>query len=274
MLPTTKNSLRPQAVLTQLKMVNALKIDDLKSFLDFKSQYYNNPKFIKEDPIQIPKLYTRKEDIEIMSLLMATISWGNRTSIINSGRKLCDIFGESPLDFVLSINDESIKKLNFYHRTFNYYDFQFFIKSLKNIYLNKGGLESVFSKYNESCNFKNIEHFRSIFFSLKHEKRVEKHISSPSRGSSCKRLHMFLRWMVRNDKIVDFGIWKKLSTSSLSCPLDVHTGRVARKLNLIKSKNNDINALKELDSSLRKFDAIDPVKYDFALFGLGRYESF
>ena len=255
-------------------MANALKIDDLKSFLDFKSKYYNNPEFIREDPIQIPKLYTRKEDIEIMSLLMATISWGNRTSIINSGRKLCNIFGESPLDFVLSINDESIKKLNFYHRTFNYYDFQFFIKSLKNIYLNKGGLESVFSKYNDISNFKNIEHFRSIFFSLKHEKRVEKHISSPNKGSSCKRLHMFLRWMVRNDKIVDFGIWKKLSTSSLSCPLDVHTGRVARKLNLIKSKNNDINALKELDSSLRKFDAIDPVKYDFALFGLGRYESF
>ena len=255
-------------------MVNALKIDDLKSFLDFKSQYYNNPEFIKEDPIQIPKLYTRKEDIEIMSLLMATISWGNRTSIINSGRKLCNIFGESPLDFVLSINDESIKKLNFYHRTFNYYDFQFFIKSLKNIYLNEGGLESVFSKYNDSSNFKNIEHFRSIFFSLEHEKRVEKHISSPNKGSSCKRLHMFLRWMVRNDKIVDFGIWKKLSTSSLSCPLDVHTGRVARKLNLIKSKNNDINALKELDSSLRKFDVLDPVKYDFALFGLGRYESF
>ena len=255
-------------------MVNALKINDLKSFLDFKSQYYNSPEFIDEDPIQIPKLYNRKEDIEIMSLIMATISWGNRTSIINSGRKLCKIFGESPLDFVLSVSDESIKKLNFYHRTFNYYDFQFFIKSLKNIYLNEGGLESVFSKYSNSSNFKNIEHFRSIFFSLEHEKRVEKHISSPNKGSSCKRLHMFLRWMVRNDKIVDFGLWKKLSTSSLSCPLDVHTGRVARKLNLVKSKNNDINALKELDLSLRKFDAIDPVKYDFALFGLGRYESF
>ena len=131
MLPTTKSLQRPQMFLTQLKMANALKIDDLKSFLDFKSQYYNNPKFIDEDPIQIPKLYTRKEDIEIMSLIIATISWGNRTSIIKSGRKLCNIFGESPLDFILSIRDESIKKLNFYHRTFNYYDFQFFIKITK-----------------------------------------------------------------------------------------------------------------------------------------------
>ena len=145
-------------------MANALKIDDLKSFLDFKSQYYNSPEFISEDPIQIPKLYSRKEDIEIMSLIIATISWGNRTSIINSGRKLYKIFGESPHDFVLSISDESIKKLNFYHRTFNYYDFQFFIKSLKNIYLKEGGLESVFSKYPDTSNFKNIEHFRSFFF--------------------------------------------------------------------------------------------------------------
>ena len=255
-------------------MANALKADDLKSFLDFKSQQYNNLKFIDEDPIQIPKRYTRKEDIEIISFLISTISWGNRTSIINSGKKLINIFGESPLDFILSIKESSIEKLNFYHRTFNYYDFQFFIKSLKNIYLNEGGLEKVFSKHNDKNNIRNIEYFRSIFFSLVHEKRVEKHISNPNKGSSCKRLNMFLRWMVRNDKIVDFGIWKKISPSSLSCPLDVHTGNVARKLNLIKRKNDDIIALKELDKNLRKFDSEDPVKYDFALFGLGRYESF
>ncbi len=255
-------------------MVNALKVNDLKSFLDFKVKKYNSLEFIVEDPIQIPKLYTRKEDIEIMSFVIATISWGNRTSIINSGKKLINIFGESPLDFILTIKESSIEKLNFFHRTFNYYDFQFFIKSLKNIYLNKGGLEKVFSKYNDQNNFKNIEHFRSIFFSLLHEKRVEKHISSPLKGSSCKRLNMFLRWMVRNDDIVDFGLWKKISPSSLSCPLDVHTGNVARKLNLIKRKNNDIISLKELDKNLRKLDSKDPVKYDFALFGLGRYERF
>ena len=255
-------------------MANALEVNDLKSFLDFKTQQYNRLKFIDEDPIQIAKKYTRKEDIEIMSFVISTISWGNRTSIINSGKKLINIFGESPLDFVLSISKSSIEKLNFYHRTFNYYDFQFFIKSLKNIYLNEGGLEKVFSKYEDKNNFRNIEHFRSIFFSLIHEKRVEKHISNPSKGSSCKRLNMFLRWMVRNDKIVDFGIWKKISPSSLSCPLDVHTGKVARKLNLIKRKNDDIIALRELDKNLRIFDSKDPVKYDFALFGLGRYESF
>jgi len=255
-------------------MANALEADYLKSFLDFKSQQYNSLKFIDEDPIQIPKRYTRKEDIEIISFLISTISWGNRTSIINSGKKLINIFGESPLDFILSIKESSIEKLNFYHRTFNYYDFQFFIKSLKNIYINEGGLERVFSKYNDKNNFRNIEYFRSIFFSLIHEKRVEKHISKPSKGSSCKRLNMFLRWMVRNDKIVDFGLWKKISPSSLSCPLDVHTGKVARKLNLIKRINDDIIALKELDKNLRKFDSKDPVKYDFALFGLGRYESF
>tara|TARA_B100000989_G_scaffold295024_1_gene275204 strand:+ start:4698 stop:5465 length:768 start_codon:yes stop_codon:yes gene_type:complete len=255
-------------------MVNALKVNDLKSFLDFKVKKYNSLEFIVEDPIQIPKLYTRKEDIEIMSFVIATISWGNRTSIINSGKKLINIFGESPLDFILTIKESSIEKLNFFHRTFNYYDFQFFIKSLKNIYLNKGGLEKVFSKYNDQNNFKNIEHFRSIFFSLLHEKRVEKHISSPLKGSSCKRLNMFLRWMVRNDDIVDFGLWKKISPSSLSCPLDVHTGNVARKLNLIKRKNNDIISLMELDKNLRKLDSKDPVKYDFALFGLGRYERF
>ncbi len=255
-------------------MVNALKLDDLKSFLDFKAKQYNSLKFIEEDPIQIPKIYKRKEDIEIISFLISTISWGNRTSIINSGKKLINIFGVSPLDFILSIKESSIEKLNFYHRTFNYYDFQFFIKSLKNIYLNEGGLEKVFSKHNDKNNIRNIEYFRSIFFSLVHEKRVEKHISNPNKGSSCKRLNMFLRWMVRNDKIVDFGIWKKISPSSLSCPLDVHTGNVARKLNLIKRKNDDIIALKELDKNLRKFDSEDPVKYDFALFGLGRYESF
>mgnify|MGYP001326733787 FL=1 len=255
-------------------MVNALKPDDLKSFLDFKAKQYNSLKFIEEDPIQIPKIYKRKEDIEIISFLISTISWGNRTSIINSGKKLINIFGVSPLDFILSIKESSIEKLNFYHRTFNYYDFQFFIKSLKNIYINEGGLEKVFSKYNDKNNFRNIEYFRSIFFSLIHEKRVEKHISKPSKGSSCKRLNMFLRWMVRNDKIVDFGLWKKISPSSLSCPLDVHTGKVARKLNLIKRINDDIIALKELDKNLRKFDSKDPVKYDFALFGLGRYESF
>ena len=256
-------------------MVSGQNSEDLKSFLDLKSQQYNSLDFIKDDPIQIPHLFDKKEDIEISAFLTSIISWGNRKSIIKSAKRMMELLDFSPHEFIINSSKNEIKKLNFIHRTFNSTDFQFFINSLKNIYSKHNGLENAFSAKNKNdFLFNEISNFRKLFFSVEHEKRTEKHISSPLNGSSCKRINMFLRWMVRDDKNVDFGIWKKISTSSLSCPLDVHTGGVARKLNLIKSKNNDINALKELDLSLRKFDAIDPVKYDFALFGLGRYESF
>ena len=249
---------------------------DIKVFLNLKAEEYNNVNFIKDDPIQIPHLFNKKEDIEISGFLTSTISWGNRKSIITSSIKMMKLMDNDPHNFIINHSEKDLKKLlKFVHRTFNGYDFIQFITSLRHIYINYGGLEKVFAENIKNQSMHNsIHEFKKIFFEIPHTDRTKKHVSDPFKGSASKRINMFLRWMVRNDKIVDFGIWKKLSTSSLSCPLDVHTGRVARKLNLIKSKNNDINALKELDSSLRKFDAIDPVKYDFALFGLGRYESF
>ena len=256
-------------------MVGGLVNSDLKKFLDLKYQEYNSINFIKDDPVQIPHLFEKKEDIEISGFLTSIISWGNRKSIIKSAKKMMNQIDYSPHDFVLNSTNNEIKKLQFVHRTFNSIDFQFFIKTLKNIYTNHLGLENVFliEKENDFI-FENISSFRNIFFSIKHEKRTEKHISNPLKGSSCKRINMFLRWMIRNDKNVDFGIWKKISKSKLSCPLDVHTGRVARKLGLIQRKQNDIKSLIELDKNLRILDKKDPVKYDFSLFGLGMYEGF
>jgi uncharacterized protein (TIGR02757 family) len=188
---------------------------------------------------------------------------------------MMNILDYSPYDFIINCSEKDIKKINFTHRTFNSIDLQFFIKSLKNIYKNHNNLENIFIAKNKSeFMFDGISNFREIFFSIDHEKRTEKHISNPKKGSCCKRINMFLRWVVRDDKNVDFGIWKKIKKSKLSCPLDVHSGRVARKLGLIKRKQNDIKSLIELDKNLRIFDKNDPVKYDFSLFGLGIYEGF
>ena len=248
---------------------------EIKDLLEFKYIEYNKRSFIDFDPISIPYEFSKKEDIEIVSFLISTISWGNRKSIINSGKKLIKILGDSPYDFIMNYDENKIKKINFVHRTFNSDDLIFFLKSVQNIYKNYSGLESVFSKFkNEEFIFKNINNFRNIFFSIPHPLRTQKHISNPNKNSACKRLNMFLRWMIRKDKNVDFGIWKNLSPSILSCPLDVHTANTARKLKLIDRKQNDIKALIELDNSLRLMDKNDPVKYDFALFGLGAFENF
>ena len=185
--------------------------------------------------------------------------------------------GQSPFGFVMDFSEKDAEKLSgFVHRTFNETDLLFFLKSLQNIYKNHGGLERVFEKYAEAGSLQPaIHHFKGEFFRIPHEARSQKHISDPLKNSAAKRINMFLRWMVRNDANgVDFGIWKTLSPSQLSCPLDVHSGRVARKLNLLKRKQNDAKALSELDGSLRKLNPIDPVKYDFALFGLGVFERF
>ena len=255
-------------------MVNGLD-KELKDLLESKFNLYNSTNFIIEDPISIPHAYNHKEDIEIISFLISIISWGNRKSIIKSGNKLKEILGSSPIDFIMRFKERDFKKIDFAHRTFNKYDLVYFLKSLKNIYKNHDGLENVFSKnLNDEFMYKNISNFRKIFFSLNHEKRTEKHISNPKKNSACKRINMFLRWMVRDDENVDFGIWKKIKKSKLSCPLDVHTGRVARKLGLIKRNQNDLKSLMELDNNLRIFDKEDPVKYDFSLFGLGMYEGF
>ena len=255
-------------------MVNGFN-KELKDLLEHKFNLYNSTNFIIEDPISIPHAYNLKEDIEIISFLISIISWGNRKSIIKSGNKLREILGSSPIDFIMRFKEKDLKKIDFVHRTFNKFDFIYFLKSLKNIYENHDGLENVFSKnLNDEFMYNNISNFRKIFFSLNHEKRTEKHISNPKKNSACKRINMFLRWMVRNDGVVDFGIRKKIKPSMLSCPLDVHTANIGRKLNLISRKQNDLKTVLELDQKLRSFDRNDPVKYDYALFGMGVYEKF
>ncbi len=250
---------------------------ELKDFLDSKVVQYNNTKFIESDPIQIPHKFSKKEDIEIAGFLTATIAWGNRKSIINNANRLMDLSDSSPYDFVLNHTETDLERLiPFVHRTFNGQDCIQFIKSLQHIYKNHDGMESVFVKHAEVNSLQtSIHHFKQYFFENEHLQRTQKHISDPLKNSAAKRINMFLRCMVRNDNAgVDFGIWESLSPAQLSCPLDVHSGNVARKLGLLNRKQNDAKALQELDSNLRKLDAKDPVKYDFALFGLGVFESF
>jgi uncharacterized protein (TIGR02757 family) len=252
---------------------------DLKSFLDEKYLLYNNRSFIETDPISIPHLFTKKEDIEIAGLLSATIAWGQRKSIITNANKLVRWMDHSPHDFILNYSEKELAPFKtFVHRTFNGDDCVFFIRSLRNIYRNHKGLENVFAEglYANDADIKNaLVSFRTIFLEIKHLKRSEKHISNPLAKSSAKRLCMYLRWMVRKDnKGVDFGIWKKISASQLCLPLDVHTGNVSRKLGLLKRKQNDWQAVEEITNVLKQFDPKDPVKYDFALFGLGAFEGF
>jgi uncharacterized protein (TIGR02757 family) len=254
-----------------------MRTSELKDFLDEKVTIYNTSRFIETDPIQIPHLFSAKEDIEIIAFLVATIAWGNRKTIVRNGHKLVQLMGDSPYDFVMNFSEKKTNQLDsFVHRTFNSDDLNYFIKALQNIYINHGGLEKVFASKLETNSLQtSIHHFKKTFFSLPHLPRTEKHISDPLKNSAAKRINMFLRWMVRNDNTgVDFGIWQTLSPSQLSCPLDVHSGNVARKLKLLRRKQNDAKALFELDSSLRKMDPKDPVKYDYALFGLGVFESF
>ena len=250
---------------------------DLKSFLDEKVELYNNPKFIESDPIQIPHLYSLKEDIEIAGFLTATIAWGNRKMIIKNAHQMMHLMGNAPYDFVMSHNEDNLERLeNFVHRTFNGLDFASFIKGLEHIYKNHNGLEFVFSKNQEKDSMqKSISEFKKLFFQIPHQNRTQKHISDPLNNSAAKRLNMMLRWFCRKDaKGVDLGIWESISPALLSCPLDVHSGNVARKLGLLTRNQNDAKALSELDKSLRLLDAKDPVKYDFALFGLGVFEGF
>lgn len=254
---------------------------ELKLFLDEKVELYNNPNFIESDPVQIPHLYSQKEDVEIAGFLSATIAWGNRKMIIKNSHRMMDLMGNAPFDFVMSHTENDLERFeSFVHRTFNSQDLRFFIKSLQNIYSNHNGLEAVFHKGqlkgNEVKSMQNgISEFKKTFFEIEHLHRTEKHISDPLSNSAAKRINMFLRWMVRQDnKGVDLGIWKSISPASLSCPLDVHSGNVARKLGILNRKQNDGKAVTELDLILRTFDNNDPVKYDFALFGLGVFEGF
>ena len=253
------------------------KITDLKDFLNEKVEKYNQPYFIQTDPIQVPKQFAGKENIEIAGFLTATIAWGNRAAIIKNASRLMAMLDNQPYDFVLNASDKEINSLQkFVHRTFNGSDCVYFMRSLRNIYTNHGGLQDVFaSGFQQEHTVKSaLANFYSVFFETEGE-RTRKHISNVSKGASAKRLNMFLRWLCRNDKSgVDFGLWKGIPQSALMLPLDVHTGNVARKLGLLQRKSNDWKAVEEITAALRNFDSEDPIKYDFALFGLGVFEKF
>lgn len=252
-----------------------MNFNELKSFLDFKADQYESLDFIEHDPIQIPHQFKQKEDIEISGFLMATIAWGNRKSIIESGKKLMHIMENSPLDFIKNYKDGTLLSSKFVHRTFNVEDLDFFARSLKNAY-NNGGLENYFSEHPDIEGVKGrLVNFRNKFFDIEYPQRSSKHISNPLQNSACKRLNMYLRWMTRDAKKgVDFGIWKNVNKSELYLPLDVHTGNISRLLGILNRKQNDWSALEEVMATLKKMDESDPVKYDFALFGIGAFEKF
>lgn len=256
---------------------------ELHTFLEENYKRYNRPDFIESDPISIPHQFSKKEDIEIAAFFSATIAWGQRKTIINNANELMKRMDLDPYNFTLHHTKKDLLQFKkFKHRTFNGADCTFFIKSLQNIYKKHGGLEATFSDIPSPTEAglvqKNsfggvrsaITNFRKIFFSIPHPHRTGKHVSNPDANSSSKRLNMFLRWMVRKDNCgVDFGVWNNINMSQLMCPLDIHSGNVARKLGLLVRKQNDWQSVEELTSRLREFDINDPAKYDFALFGLG-----
>ncbi len=259
-------------------MVN--KNNNLKDFFDTKVDLYNQPSFIKNDPISIPHLFSKKQDIEIAGLFAALFSWGNRTTIISKSKELMDRMDNAPHDFIVNHTKKNLKNiLSFKHRTFNDTDLLYFIEFLKMHYGKNPSLETAFSKWMQGTDNdieKGLNGFYTYFFSLDDAPdRTRKHIACPYKKSSCKRLNMFLRWMVRNDnKGVDFGIWKKIKPSQLICPIDVHVARVAHRFLVLERKPIDWLAAKELTAYLRTLDPNDPVKYDFALFGMGVMEKF
>jgi uncharacterized protein (TIGR02757 family) len=252
----------------------------LKEFLNRKVDEYNQPSFIAPDPISIPHLFSKKQDIEIAAFFASIFAWGNRTTIINKSMELMGLMNNAPHDFITSHREKDLKSLlQFKHRTFNSTDLLYFILFLKHHYQQSGTLETAFTNW-MSKKDGNIEKaligFHDYFFSLQDAPvRTKKHIATPEKNSTCKRLNMFLRWMVRkDDRGVDFGIWQSISPSQLICPIDVHVARVARRLNLIDRKQLDWQTALELTTNLRKFDRRDPVKYDFALFGIGVAEKY
>lgn len=253
--------------------------DDIRGLLDHKAEQYNRPDFIRDDPVSVPHLFTAKEDIEIAGFLTATISWGQRPVIIRNAQLMMQWMDYSPSDFIRQACDADLQHFRkFSHRTFNGDDCIIFLKALQRLYREEGGLEGAFTKrwdeYGGDAG-RAISGFRKMFFHGRDPERTGKHVADPLKGSSAKRINMFLRWMVRSDHCgVDFGLWKGISPATLCCPLDVHTGRVARKLGMLDRKANDWKAVTELTAALKSLDPHDPVRYDFALFGLGMYEGF
>lgn len=257
-----------------------MKAESLKDFLNKKVDAYNQPFFIDTDPICIPHSFTKKQDIEIAGFFAAIFAWGNRTSIINKSKDLMQLMDNAPHDFCLNHSDKDLIKLfPFKHRTFNITDLLYFVSFFNQHYKQHQSLETAFSQWMNKGD-SNVENalngFYRYFFSLPDmPKRTLKHIASPKKKSACKRINMYLRWMVRNDTAgVDFGIWKNISPSQLVVPLDLHVARVARHFKLLQRKTTDWEAALELTANLKKLNAADPCRYDFALFGLGVLEKF
>ena len=254
--------------------------DKLKDFLDFKVEEYNKPGFIENDPIVIPHQYNKKQDIEITGFWASMLAWGQRKTIINKCNELFQLMDNAPYDFIINHKDSDLKRFeDFKHRTFNTTDALYFIEFIKNHYAQYESLEEAFiiGLNDESEHVgAGLAYFREYFFALPFApERTKKHIATPARNSACKRMNMFLRWMVRkDDKGVDFGLWNKIKPSQLVCPCDLHVDRVARKLGLITRKQTDWKTAIELTNQLKQLDPQDPVKYDFALFGLGIEEKF
>ena len=249
----------------------------LKTFFDQKLAEYSNKDFIRNDPVSIPHMFHKKPDIEIAAFFSAIFAWGNRTTIINKSRELMQLMDMQPHAFCLDASPASLKALkHFKHRTFNADDLYYFIHFFRHHYSLHKSLESAFTRsmQQDDENIGNgLNGFREYFFSLEHLKRTEKHVASPRQGSACKRINMFLRWMVRKDE-VDFGIWKKIIPAQLVCPIDLHVSRVAKRFGLINRPQADWPSAIELTENLKRLDQDDPVKYDFALFGLGAMEKF
>lgn len=250
--------------------------NELHDFLDEKASLYESPWFIDEDPVQIPHLFSKKEDIEIAGFLTATIAWGKRSLILKSCRTLMERMDYSPGDFVINASVVETEKFNgFVYRTFNGIDLVYFMKALQAIYRHHDGLHGVFFEgYAKGGMFEALAHFREVFMGFNAPVRTGKHVASVMKNASAKRLNMFLRWMVRHSSPVDFGLWTNISESDLLVPLDLHVARVARSLGLLERKQNDFKSVKELTSKLSDFRPHDPVFYDYALFGLGIYEKF
>jgi uncharacterized protein (TIGR02757 family) len=243
---------------------------DVHSFLEEQYLRFNNPSFIAADPISVPHHFTDRKDIEIAGFLTATIAWGNRKSIVGNARRLMQLMDNEPGEFLLRAKPGDLRPfLGFVHRTFNGEDCLFFITALQRIFRESGSLESLFAGFDERGAAAAIGRFRDRFLQTPHLTRSEKHLANPAAGSSAKRINMFLRWMVRRDGHgVDFGIWRTIDPANLVCPLDVHSGKAARGLGLLRRPQNDWRAAVELTENLRSIDPADPVKYDFALFGL------
>ncbi|HSZ34269.1 MAG TPA: TIGR02757 family protein [Puia sp.] len=282
----------------------------LRDFLEKKVVEYNHPTFITNDPISVPHRFSKKQDIEIAGFFTSIFSWGNRTTIIRKSSELLVAMDNAPYQFIKNHRSTDLKPfLNFKHRTFNATDLLYFFQFLQYHYRQSDSLETAFlpgisiQKENEKLLFRksgegrmsmgsvskksdlpgqkdfvknSLTDFYHRFFSLENvPHRTQKHIASPEKNSACKRLNMYLRWMVRTDKNgVDFGIWKNISAADLICPLDLHVARVARKFGLISRKQSDWETAMELTRALRSMDKNDPVKFDFALFGLGVAEKY